>query len=152
MANGERNLRCGVTHLDHISMEERKIQLEHVVEELIPTDTETESNTDIILMGDLNALTRSDYCENDWKRIIVKAECNGWEVPGTDEDLDILKEMTFSTLWQPVITRRLSLGTLHPLAIQCTESIIASIKLHGSRPIQDSAASKRFFRPFSSFI
>ena len=95
MANGERNLRCGVTHLDHISMKERKIQLEHVVEELIPTDTETESNTDIILMGDLNALTRSDYCENDWKRIIVKAERNGWEVPGTDEDLDILKRNDF---------------------------------------------------------
>ena len=53
--------------------------MEHVVEELIPTDTGTESNTDIILMGDLNALTRSDYCENDWKRIMVKAEAMAGE-------------------------------------------------------------------------
>ena len=55
MENGG-NLRCGVTHLDHISMEERKIQVEHVVEELIPTDTGTESNTDIIFDGRLERL------------------------------------------------------------------------------------------------
>ena len=48
MENGTRNLRCGVTHLDHMSMKERQVQLKHIVEELIPKDIESEKNTDII--------------------------------------------------------------------------------------------------------
>ena len=46
MENGTRNLRCGVTHLDHMSMKERQVQSKHIVEELIPKDIESEKNTD----------------------------------------------------------------------------------------------------------
>eukprot|EP00943_MAST-04B_sp_MAST-4B-sp1_P009126 g9126.t1 len=95
MENGSRNLRCGVTHLDHISIEERLVQLEHCMEELIPKDKHVDNDTDIILLGDLNALTRSDYDENDWKRIEEKARKNGWATPETDIDLNILKNNAF---------------------------------------------------------
>ena len=95
MENGTRNLRCGVTHLDHMSMKERQVQLKHIVEELIPKDIESEKNTDIILLGDLNALTRSDYDDEDWKRIEDTAEKNGWSSPEPDLDLNILKKNNF---------------------------------------------------------
>ena len=95
MENGMRNLRCGVTHLDHMSMKERQVQLKHIVEELIPKDIESEKNTDIILLGDLNALTRSDYNDEDWKRIEDTAEKNGWSPPEPDLDLNILKKNNF---------------------------------------------------------
>ena len=53
--------------------ERRQVQLKHIVEELIPKDIESEKY-DIILLGDLNALTRSDYDDEDWKRIEDTAE------------------------------------------------------------------------------
>ena len=62
-----------VTHLDHIAEEQRDVQIKHIVS-LLEVD-----NT--ILVGDLNALTRTDYDSEEWSMLEAKNQKNGWSPP-----------------------------------------------------------------------
>eukprot|EP01045_Picozoa_sp_COSAG04_P000992 COSAG04_NODE_29_length_36122_cov_73.422619_14_plen_202_part_00 len=68
------SLRVAVTHLDHISEAERRVQLEHVVSRLPPSVT-------TVVMGDLNALTRSDYTDGEWAALERRNAEAGWDPP-----------------------------------------------------------------------
>jgi endonuclease/exonuclease/phosphatase family metal-dependent hydrolase len=68
------------THLDHISEPERRTQLAHVVRTL--GDSE-QSGDSTVLMGDLNAMTRSDYTDDEWAAHEKRNADAGWEAPTT---------------------------------------------------------------------
>jgi endonuclease/exonuclease/phosphatase family metal-dependent hydrolase len=69
-----------VTHLDHISEPERRTQLGHVVRAL--GDSEQLGGS-TVLMGDLNAMTRSDYTEDEWAAHEKRNADAGWDAPAT---------------------------------------------------------------------
>lgn len=66
-----------VTHLDHRTEEQRLAEIACLTK-ILPCDFH-------ILMGDFNALTRSDYTDEEWAKIAsIRAECQPpWEVPVT---------------------------------------------------------------------
>ncbi|CAF3747215.1 unnamed protein product [Adineta steineri] len=67
---------CAVTHLDHM---EEDVRLEQI-KEFKPYNPDMD-----ILMGDMNSLTRDDYSDNYYERIIVnKREKSNWEKPRFD--------------------------------------------------------------------
>ena len=84
-------LGIGVTHLDHMDVAQRRKQLAHIVREL---QTDEMSGNNILLMGDLNALTRADYSEEAWFKLEERARHRGWQLPQYG-DLEILKEANF---------------------------------------------------------
>lgn len=65
-----------VTHLDHISESQREVQLEHILQSLAPSLTRP-----LVLLGDMNALTRNDYTDDEWEMIEQNAESKGWAPP-----------------------------------------------------------------------
>lgn len=77
------DLTVACTHLDHISEHEREVQLSHVVEVLsqCSADSGGGGRGKLVLMGDLNALTRSDYNETHWSSLIHHNRVNGWGSP-----------------------------------------------------------------------
>jgi len=85
---GAGGTRVGVTHLDHVSIEERRTQLAHVVEVLGSGDGDT------VLLGDLNALTLADYSASQWEALEKRAASKGWAPPESG-DLDVLKQSGF---------------------------------------------------------
>lgn len=89
--NNNKTVKLACLHLDHISMTERCEQLNHCIEELITN----QKNSDIILAGDFNALTRSDYHNDHWNKLVDRAEKNNWNHPEYGEDLKILKKVGF---------------------------------------------------------
>lgn len=62
------------THLDHIQEKERRIQLRHI-EELL------DFTKPLLLIGDLNALKRSDYSDYQLKIIEDRNLAHGWNPP-----------------------------------------------------------------------
>lgn len=58
------------THLDHISEEQRKEQLEHIAEVLKPG----------LILGDMNALKRKDYSAEEWGALEQRHEERQWWV------------------------------------------------------------------------
>lgn len=68
-------LTVAVTHLDHIDEAQREIQLAHVLELLETRLGRT------VLLGDLNALTRSDYTEDEWAALERRHSERGWAGP-----------------------------------------------------------------------
>lgn len=75
--NASRVLTIAVTHLDHISEDQRNVQLSHVLEAL-----GTNSHRSL-LIGDLNALSRSDYSADEWRTLEERAVANGWVGPAS---------------------------------------------------------------------
>ena len=71
-------LTVAATHLDHISETERRTQLAHVVRAL---GEPKQSGGAIVLMGDLNAMTRSDYNSAEWAAHEKRNADAGWEPP-----------------------------------------------------------------------
>lgn len=65
-------LTVAVTHLDHISEEQRAMQLEHVLEAL------QAGSHPALLVGDMNALTRSDYRDEEWAALEERHAANKW--------------------------------------------------------------------------
>ena len=61
LPSGLRPLGVAVTHLDHMDVAQRRTQLRHIVREA--------GDGALLLMGDLNALTRSDYSDGAWRRL-----------------------------------------------------------------------------------
>ena len=80
------------THLDHMDVEQRKVQLRHALREL--ENLQPDPASAVILAGDLNALTRSDYSQDEWAHLEKRADSRGWQLPSTG-DLDILVEHGF---------------------------------------------------------
>ena len=60
---GELPVRVAVTHLDHMVEAERCKQMAHLTRELLPQKPAPEIARHLLLLGDLNALTREDYTE-----------------------------------------------------------------------------------------
>ena len=71
-------LTVAATHLDHISEPERRTQLAHVVRALGDSG---QLDGSAVLMGDLNAMTRSDYTEDEWAAHEKRNADLGWEAP-----------------------------------------------------------------------
>lgn len=78
-----------VTHLDHISEKQRVTQLTHVLEALGPNVSRA------MVVGDLNALHRSDYTEEEWAVLEQRAKTNKWSAP-TSGCLDLLRAAGFT--------------------------------------------------------
>ena len=93
---GGRRVRVSVTHLDHINEEQRRIQLSHIVEILHRDRDEAVGgyvDTDL-LVGDMNALTRQDYSDTQWRALEEVHRANGWSAP-VFGCLDILTQHSF---------------------------------------------------------
>lgn len=84
------NIQFYVLHLDHISEEERVVQLRGAFNEEINKPTEAQRKEALnenhtlatFLLGDFNALTRSDYNTTEWESgIEEKARKNNWITP-----------------------------------------------------------------------
>jgi len=75
----EPGLTVACTHLDHISERERETQLGHVIDELGQAGGALGGN--VVLMGDLNALTRSDYDKAHWNVLERCNQAKGWAPP-----------------------------------------------------------------------
>jgi len=84
-----RTFTVAVTHLDHMSEEQRQIQLAHVVETLQAGQHPT------VLVGDMNALTRSDYTDQQWSVLEHKHAANGWSLPEPARCLESLTSAGF---------------------------------------------------------
>jgi endonuclease/exonuclease/phosphatase family metal-dependent hydrolase len=64
------------THLDHIAEREREAQIDHIIEALEP-----HAGKNVVLLGDLNALTRSDYTQGHWHTLEKCNQAKGWAPP-----------------------------------------------------------------------
>ena len=84
-SRGALNLTVACTHLDHITEAERETQLRHIVRSLGGDERA------VVLLGDLNALTRSDYSADEWAVLEGENAANGWHPPSAG-CLGILEE------------------------------------------------------------
>ena len=85
-----RRLRLSLTHLDRMS-EQRIIQLEHITEILSPqrrvssdrSGDEQRSSLGIqdVVIGDMNALTRTDYSDVEWEALEQLHASISWSPP-----------------------------------------------------------------------
>ena len=113
-------LRLGVTHLDHMDVAQRRIQLQHLVREFdrfdgIYEDSQNEKGVRIdeiygdatasLLMGDLNALTREDYGDDEWLSLEDRARSRNWQLP-QHGDLEILRRAFFKDVVEVVQGKR----------------------------------------------
>ena len=73
-------LTVAATHLDHISEPERRTQLSHVVRAL---GEHERPGGAVVLLRDLNAMTRSDYTDAEWAAHEKRNADAGWEAPAT---------------------------------------------------------------------
>lgn len=71
-------VRVGVTHWDHISEVERRIQAAHTLAALDDAGGPSEQS---LLLGDLNALDRADYSSAEWAAHEAHNASRGWEPP-----------------------------------------------------------------------
>jgi len=79
-----------VTHLDHIDEAQRVVQMEHVVEALGPNLNRS------LLIGDLNALSRSDYTADEWGVLEDRAASQQWAPPTPARCLEGLTSAGFA--------------------------------------------------------
>ena len=120
-----RVLTLASTHLDHMNEAQRVVQVEHLLEELaassrVAAETrrgggegeggEGEGGGDAtidLVAGDLNALTRADYSDAHWARLLARAAENGWPPPVDSDALEVLHSTS-----APVVER--SESSSHP--------------------------------------
>jgi endonuclease/exonuclease/phosphatase family metal-dependent hydrolase len=75
-------LRVGVTHLDHMSYEQRRVQMEHVLRTLGASGSRPlAAEQQCLLLGDLNALGRADYSVEEWAAHEAYNAAKGWGAP-----------------------------------------------------------------------
>jgi len=84
-----RVLTVAVTHLDHMSEEQRQTQVAHALETL------QAGSHPACLLGDLNALTRADYSEAEWGRLEETHAENKWALPEPSRCLEALAAAGF---------------------------------------------------------
>ncbi|EKX52580.1 hypothetical protein GUITHDRAFT_101746 [Guillardia theta CCMP2712] len=126
------SLRIACTHLDHISSEQRKVQMEHICELLPPRPDCTD-----LLVGDFNALMREDYTDEHWENLRSLHASRGWGGPYSG-DLAIVQEHGF---------------------VDCLESAKPLSPLHLTAHVGDPAyrldycfLRGRHMRPVGSFV
>eukprot|EP01052_Picozoa_sp_SAG31_P017431 SAG31_NODE_1192_length_9459_cov_15.271581_4_plen_332_part_00 len=109
-------LMVACTHLDHISESERVVQLDHVVQTLKPQQSRYDDFS-TVLLGDLNALTRTDYDDHDWAALEAYNEKAGWNPPQFG-CLELLKQAGFvdgfAALGLPIGQRRWTAHVAQP--------------------------------------
>lgn len=71
--------RVAVTHLDHMASAERTVQMQHILQSLGARPTQT-----TLLLGDLNALSRADYTDDEWGAHTAHNAAKGWAGPHDD--------------------------------------------------------------------
>ena len=71
----------GVTHLDHMAEAERIVQSRHVIRALLPDLDAAQSSPHLLLLGDLNALSRADYSAAEWAEHVEHNAQRGWAAP-----------------------------------------------------------------------
>lgn len=91
-------LTVAVTHLDHISEPERVTQLNHVVSALGAFS----GGGPTILMGDLNAMVRSDYTEPEWAAHEQRNADAGWAAPAAG-CLGVLEEAGYADAFSAMV-------------------------------------------------
>lgn len=79
-----------VTHLDHIDEGQRAVQMDHILEALGPNRHRS------LLVGDLNALSRSDYTAEEWGALEARAASQQWAPPTPAHCLDSLSAAGFT--------------------------------------------------------
>eukprot|EP00960_Hanusia_phi_P063449 765489-Hanusia_phi.AAC.13 len=89
-----KTLRVACTHLDHISSEQRKVQMQHICELLPPKPDCTD-----LLIGDFNALMREDYTDAHWEHLQSLHASRGWGGPYFG-DLAVVQEHGFADCLQ----------------------------------------------------
>ena len=72
------DVRLAVTHLDHMSAEQRAVQARHVLRQL-------GGDEQCLLLGDLNALCRADYTAEQWAAHAAYNAARGWPPPCAEE-------------------------------------------------------------------
>jgi endonuclease/exonuclease/phosphatase family metal-dependent hydrolase len=77
------DLCVAVTHLDHMSREERGTQVAHVLRTLDAVAGERASAVQL-LIGDMNALDRADYSDAEWSTHERHNKSKGWRAPSDD--------------------------------------------------------------------
>ena len=78
--------RIAVTHLDHMSAEQRRVQMGHVISTLRAQPRGEHTQT--LLLGDLNALSRADYAPAEWAQHEAHNAAKGWGAPHDDDAPD----------------------------------------------------------------
>eukprot|EP00038_Savillea_parva_P007916 m.173289 g.173289 ORF g.173289 m.173289 type:complete len:292 (-) comp13674_c0_seq1:151-1026(-) len=91
LPNGH-NLIVSATHLDHMSLAERIVQMEHCLEELPDGGA-----TPVLLLGDFNTLRRADYTAAEWTALCDRAKAKGWRPP-EDGGLDVLEAAEYTDM------------------------------------------------------
>lgn len=138
------SLTVACTHLDHIAEREREVQLDHVIESLEP-------HRSVVLLGDLNALTRSDYSDAHWD---VLRKCNraqGW-APPQHGCLGKLEKAGFADSWTHSRTdrqagwtaRRIDVGDRRIDYIWLGQDLLQQATVEGCRVAQDIDVSDHF--------
>jgi exonuclease III len=74
-----------VTHLNNVS-ESKRLQEWKIIQSFIDI---TENH---YILGDFNALTKSDYTDNEWLNIASIRKLSNWEIPTNELTLKILEE------------------------------------------------------------
>lgn len=72
-----------VTHLDHMDEAERVTQMSHA---LSCIDEAQASEDCTLLLGDMNALRRTDYSSTEWAAHVAYNSGNGWKPPSDSEE------------------------------------------------------------------
>jgi endonuclease/exonuclease/phosphatase family metal-dependent hydrolase len=72
-ANVNKQLTIFVTHLDHRTEPQRMFEMSALLKVQKPQSH--------LLLGDMNALKRSDYTDADWDKITEVRKASGWELP-----------------------------------------------------------------------
>lgn len=86
---------CIGTHLDWRREEARLEQLHQLLDD--PWEDNPIKEAGYLLCGDLNALTRTDYCDKEWERIAQDRRSAGFYLQGPRGDLlAVLRERGFS--------------------------------------------------------
>jgi endonuclease/exonuclease/phosphatase family metal-dependent hydrolase len=72
------DVRVAVTHLDHMSAEQRHVQTGHLLRQL-------GGDEQCLVLGDLNALCRTDYTAEQWEAHAAYNQAHGWPSPCAEE-------------------------------------------------------------------
>jgi len=84
------------THLDHISSVERQAQ----VRDICRLQRELCDGFPHLLLGDFNALKRSDYSPEEWQAVVAKHEAKGWSPPEGCLSLQLLLDAGYVDLFE----------------------------------------------------
>ncbi|CAD7966904.1 unnamed protein product [Amoebophrya sp. A25] len=126
------------THLDHISEAERETQLSYVRKQVLAYNAERM----VMLSGDLNSLTRSDYAEAEWTGLEERHKERGWNLPQSGcLDHVLLRDAGSGKCLESAGVGEQELGDSSNSSNLLQDSFVASEFIGGSHLLQDSFAT-----------